>query len=280
MIFFHGWLLIFKSEDVLSICWKKILFKCFLEWKFSWFHTAYYIENVLFWKSQKKDLIFVWHTYNTLKISFNWKRKQSFLLFYAHSFFQMSVLFYNMEQWKDITWYEWLYQVSESGNIRSLYDWRIGKFREKTLNPWVNSAWYFTVILSKSWIRKTYQLHRLVAQEHVQNPLNLPCVNHKDWNKLNCHKDNLEWCTWSENNKHAFKTWLHIHYCTWKFWSDNIKSKAVIQYSKSWEFIREWWWQKEVTRSLWLCYSDIWKCCSWKRKTCWWFIWKYKNPTE
>ena len=46
-------------------------------------------------------------------------------------------------------------------------------------------------------------VHRLVAQYYIPNPNNLPCVNHKDGNKLNNHVTNLEWCTYQANMEHA-----------------------------------------------------------------------------
>lgn len=51
-------------------------------------------------------------------------------------------------------------------------------------------------------------IHRLVALFYIPNPDNLPCINHIDGNKKNNHVDNLEWCTYSHNGKHATRTGL------------------------------------------------------------------------
>jgi predicted DNA-binding protein YlxM (UPF0122 family) len=54
------------------------------------------------------------------------------------------------------------------------------------------------------------RVHRLVAEHFIPNPNNLPVVNHLDGNKLNPHKDNLEWCTYLENTAHAYATGLSV----------------------------------------------------------------------
>lgn len=51
-------------------------------------------------------------------------------------------------------------------------------------------------------------IHRLVAQAFIPNPDDLPCVNHKDGNKLNNSVENLEGCSYSENRKHAYDNGL------------------------------------------------------------------------
>lgn len=57
--------------------------------------------------------------------------------------------------------------------------------------------------------KRTFRLHRLVmiAFSPIENMDEFE-VNHKDGNKLNNKLDNLEWCTSSENQLHAFKTGL------------------------------------------------------------------------
>lgn len=58
------------------------------------------------------------------------------------------------------------------------------------------------------YVSSKQAVHRIVAQTFIPNPENKTQVNHKDGNKLNNHVDNLEWCTPSENVKHAFNTGL------------------------------------------------------------------------
>lgn len=56
--------------------------------------------------------------------------------------------------------------------------------------------------------RRTYQLHRLVAESFIPNPNNLPQVNHIDGNKDNNCVSNLEWCDQSHNLRHAYNNGL------------------------------------------------------------------------
>lgn len=110
------------------------------------------------------------------------------------------------EIWKDIAGYEGLYQVSEYGNVKSLY--YQGKKREKILKPTEDDKGYLFVNLWKNRKSKSMKIHRLVAQVFISNFENKPQVNHIDGCKTNNCISNLEWCTKSENEKHAYKTGL------------------------------------------------------------------------
>lgn len=95
------------------------------------------------------------------------------------------------ETWKDIEGYEGLYRVSNLGNVYSYYVNRNLKFG-------ISDGYKF-VILNKNGDKKFSLVHRLVATAFIPNPNNLPVINHKDENRLNCHVDNLEWCDYIYN---------------------------------------------------------------------------------
>lgn len=50
----------------------------------------------------------------------------------------------------------------------------------------------------------TELVHRLVACKYIPNPHGLPEVHHKDFNPLNCHKDNLEWTDGKTNCEYSY----------------------------------------------------------------------------
>lgn len=96
-------------------------------------------------------------------------------------------------EWRPVVGYDG-YLVSNTGLIKSL------KFRKpRILKNQKNRFGYLYINLKKN--RKEYLLrvHRLVAQAFIDNPLNLPCVNHKDECKTNNNVENLEWCTQKYN---------------------------------------------------------------------------------
>ena len=79
---------------------------------------------------------------------------------------------------------------------------------QKELSITHNQSGYCMVNLAKDRKSTTHYVHRLVAEAYLENPDNLPQVNHKDGNKDNNNVDNLEWCAASHNNKHALETGL------------------------------------------------------------------------
>ena len=103
------------------------------------------------------------------------------------------------EQWKSITGYEELYEVSSLGRVKSLNYHRTGK--EKILKPNKTKDGYLVVWLYKNGKRKFFKIHRLVAEAFLPNPMGFPEINHKDEVKTNNIVSNLEWCT-REYNTH------------------------------------------------------------------------------
>lgn len=102
------------------------------------------------------------------------------------------------EIWKDIKGYEGIYQVSSRGKVRSFH---FGK-NIKILRFSIRGG-YANVILYKNKKRKTFSVHRLVAEAFIDNPNDLPEVNHKDEDKLNNQVENLEWCTPKYNSNYG-----------------------------------------------------------------------------
>lgn len=117
-----------------------------------------------------------------------------------------------MEEWKDIKGYEGKYQISNLGNVRSLWRYKPsgrGKYVSKEVlvkelkSIRSGSLGYRIVTLMDDGKRDRRHIHRLVAEAFIPNPENKPNVNHIDYNPSNNNVNNLEWCTQRENVIHS-----------------------------------------------------------------------------
>jgi len=172
------------------------------------------------------------------------------------------------EIFENIIWYRWKYKVSNLWNVKSLIFWK-----EKILKLEKTSSWYLRVTLYKDNKRKHYKIHRIVLNSFMwENKLQ---VNHKNWIKTDNRLENLEYCTHSDNQKHSYNILWRKSYWKWKTWKDWWISKKVKQYTKEWKFIRIWESLTDINKEIWIAISSISNCCSWQRKTSWWFKWEY-----
>jgi hypothetical protein len=48
-------------------------------------------------------------------------------------------------------------------------------------------------------------VHRLLALQYIENPNNLPLIDHIDRNRQNNSLDNLRWCDYKENRTNSFR---------------------------------------------------------------------------
>lgn len=124
------------------------------------------------------------------------------------------------EIWKDVIGYEGLYQVSNFGNVRSFKNLNgIGLvLKPHPIKPLLKRDGYLSVTLSKKdnngrRIVSYPRINQLVARAFIENPDNLPCVDHKDNNKLNNCVDNLQWISSVDNIRKYFSS---NHHNKWK----------------------------------------------------------------
>lgn len=114
------------------------------------------------------------------------------------------------ERWCDVNGYEGMYMVSDHGRVKTISRLTTGKhirlIPEKIMNtPIYNLASYMRVALYKNGKCKQMSVHRLVALHFVEGYKEGLIINHKDCDKSNNHFENLEWCTHSHNNYHAYQ---------------------------------------------------------------------------
>jgi hypothetical protein len=100
------------------------------------------------------------------------------------------------------------YVISKERYITESGSGKVYKLRERVLKPHKAGKGYLVVNLRKDNKTFGFYIHRLVAESFIENPNNFKVVNHIDGNKENNSIKNLEWCSYSANNQHAYDTGL------------------------------------------------------------------------
>lgn len=175
-----------------------------------------------------------------------------------------------METWKDIPGYEGLYQASDLGQIKRIYR------SDMILQQTKTNTGYLSVGLNANGKQKTCLVHRLVtATFHGWEPDK--DVNHINGVKTDNRIENLQWCTRSENIRHAFGMGLSKNHL-WmmgKVGAANKRAKAVIQLSKSGEEIGRYSCIKEASFTTGIAASGISAAATGRQKTAGKCVWEF-----
>lgn len=159
-----------------------------------------------------------------------------------------------MEQWKYIDKQK-EYQVSSFGIVKK---------NGEIIKPTKHKKGYLIVSIHG----KAKLVHRLVAEAFITNEENKPTVNHIDGNKENNNVTNLEWNTYTENNRHAIKKGLRT--------GNGKIARKISQYDKEGNLIRLWDNIMEIREKT--NYKDTFvaKSCNGSRKYAYGYIWNYE----
>lgn len=178
------------------------------------------------------------------------------------------------KEWRSIPGFE-AYIVSTCGDIVSINT----RFSPKILKPHKDKGGYLCVSLRKDRQAHLLRVHRAVAMAFLPTIEGKTCVNHIDGNKENNNKDNLEWASPSENNKHMYSVLGYHGSLFGVTGGEHPGAHAIIQKGLDGSFIKEWPSMVEAANFYGAKHpAPISAVCRGKTKTAYGFVWEYVDP--
>ena len=166
------------------------------------------------------------------------------------------------EEWRAIEGYEGLYEVSDAGNIRSL---RYGKNVKQFVN---NSGYYRVHIYDREGTPKNHSPHRLIAKAFCEGYEDGLIVNHRDGNRLNNKASNLEWVTYSFNNRDTYARGSNSGSRYWK---------RVDMLDVEGNLLRTFDSQREASKVTGIQVANISAVCRGLRKSAGGYVWRFSS---
>ena len=166
------------------------------------------------------------------------------------------------EIWKDVPWYEGMYQVSTLWRVKSLWrrvmsgskwwQWKPEKILKQLV--W---QWHCKVVLMKNGVRNDVFVHRLVACVFLWVDMKF------NWKNLVCHKndigidnrvENLYIGTYGDNNKDTVKNWHWVDNSNENHWMCKLTNKEIKKIRK---LINDWVYQYKIAKMYWIDQSYV-----------------------
>lgn len=153
----------------------------------------------------------------------------------------MSITENKEQEWFEIPGFNGVYSINAKGDVKNngIRPHKTGrKPSGRILKATINAEGYWWIPLRGHIDRmkqRSYSIHRLLAITFIPNPDNKPCINHKNSIRSDNSLENLEWCTFSENNSHAHRVGGQRKYIGQRHNQARLSDSQVIEIRKTFQ---------------------------------------------